>query len=53
MATDKDLALKFGDIHQTIGELGYYLIGLHAIAALFQHYVQKDITLTRMLSFKK
>jgi len=53
MTTDKDLAHQFEDIHQTIGELGYYLIGLHAIAALFHHYVQKDNTLTRMLPFKK
>ena len=53
IATDKDLAHELEDIHQTIGELGYYLIGLHAIAALFHHYVQKDDTLTRMLPFKK
>lgn len=53
MATDKDLSHQFEDIHKTIGEIGYYLIGIHALAALFHHYVQKDNTLTRMLPFKK
>ena len=28
---------------------GYFLIGLHAAAALFHHYVRKDDTLVRML----
>ncbi len=50
---NKDLAHQLEDIHKTIGEIGYYLIGLHAIAALFHHYIQKDDTLTRMLPFKK
>jgi cytochrome b561 len=29
--------------------VGYFLIGLHALAALFHHYVSRDNTLTRML----
>jgi cytochrome b561 len=29
--------------------VGYYLIGLHALAALFHHYVVRDNTLARML----
>ncbi|MEO8857686.1 MAG: cytochrome b/b6 domain-containing protein, partial [Burkholderiaceae bacterium] len=37
------------DIHETIGTIGYYLIGLHAAAALFHHYVLRDNTLARML----
>lgn len=37
------------EIHETIGTIGYYLIGLHAAAALFHHYVQRDDTLLRML----
>lgn len=36
-------------IHETLGNIGYYLIGLHAAAALFHHYIQKDNTLLRML----
>lgn len=37
------------DIHETLGNIGYYLIGLHTVAALFHHYIQKDNTLLRML----
>jgi cytochrome b561 len=29
--------------------VGYFLIGLHAAAALFHHYVLRDDTLTRIL----
>lgn len=35
--------------HQTLAPLGYWLIGLHALAALFHHYFLRDNTLTRML----
>jgi len=37
------------EIHGTIGTAGYYLIGLHAAAALFHHYFMRDNTLLRML----
>ncbi len=52
IATDKDLAKNIESIHELAGEMGYYLIGLHAMAALFHHYVQKDDTLIRMLPKK-
>ncbi|WP_262965590.1 cytochrome b [Methylobacter psychrophilus] len=45
----KDLAELIKEIHATSGTVGYFLIGLHALAALFHHYVLKDSTLTRML----
>ena len=32
-----------------IAGFGYWLIGLHAVAALFHHYVLRDQTLRRML----
>ena len=35
--------------HETTGTIGYFLIGIHALAALFHHYVVKDDTLRRML----
>ena len=41
------------DIHEYLGIAGYFLIALHAVAALFHHYIQKDNTLTRMLPEKK
>lgn len=37
------------EIHETGGTIGYFLIGLHAAAALFHHYVVRDNTLRRML----
>lgn len=49
IAPDKALAEQLEDLHKTIGEAGYWLIGLHALAALLHHYVLKDGTLRRML----
>lgn len=46
---DKPLYDTLKEIHETIGTLGYYLIGLHAAAALVHHYVRRDNTLLRML----
>ena len=46
---DKALAECIEDLHKTAGTVGYWLIVLHAAAALFHHYVQRDDTLTRML----
>lgn len=37
------------NIHETLGNAGYFFIAFHAAAALFHHYVQKDNTLCRML----
>ena len=37
------------EIHEAGGTIGYFLIGLHAAAALFHHYVVRDNTLRRML----
>jgi cytochrome b561 len=37
------------DWHETLAPLGYWLIGLHAVAALFHHYFLKDDTLRRMM----
>ena len=39
--------------HETLGTLGYFLIGLHAVAGLFHHYVMRDTTLLRMLPERK
>lgn len=46
---DKALAHNIEDLHEIIGVIGYYLIGLHAGAALFHHYLMRDNTLRRML----
>lgn len=43
------LAERLEEIHETIGNVGYALIALHALAALVHHYLQRDNTLRRML----
>lgn len=45
----KALAGQVKELHETVGTIGYFLIGIHALAALFHHYVVKDDTLLRML----
>ncbi|MDD2737424.1 MAG: cytochrome b [Methylomonas lenta] len=49
IAEDKELAKFIKEIHVTIGEIGYYLIGLHVLAALYHHFFQRDNTLLNML----
>lgn len=46
---DKDLAGNIKEVHELIGKFGYFLIGLHAVAALVHHYVFKDNTLALMV----
>lgn len=45
----KNVADFIKEIHETVGTLGYFLIGLHAAAALIHHYFLGDNTLKRML----
>jgi len=49
---NNDLAKLVEEIHETAGVVGYWLIGLHAAAALFHHYVVRDDTLRRMLPYR-
>lgn len=46
---NKELAETVEELHELGGTIGYVLLGLHAAAALFHHYVMKDTTLIRML----
>ncbi|OWJ90020.1 cytochrome B [Pseudomonas sp. A46] len=46
---NKELAGQIKELHELAGTAGYWLIGLHAVAALFHHYVSRDNTLERML----
>jgi cytochrome b561 len=43
------LAEFAGEAHELLGESGYIFIAVHALAALYHHYVVKDNTLKRML----
>lgn len=51
--TDKALGEQLKDIHEFVGVAGYWLVGLHASAALLHHYLLRDATLRRMLPFMK
>ena len=53
LAENKDLAEQLKDVHETIGTVGYFLIGLHALAALFHHFITRDDTLVRMLPWRR
>lgn len=48
MGLDKILSKQIKDVHETVATIGYFVIGLHALAALFHHYILKDNTLRRM-----
>lgn len=49
IGANKDAALLYQEVHETIGTIGYFLVGFHAAAALFHHYFVRDNTLKRML----
>lgn len=53
LGTDKALAKTLREIHETIGNAGYFLIGLHTLAALYHHFMAGDNTLLRMLPARK
>lgn len=46
---NRALAEQIEDLNKTFGTVGYYLVGLHAAAALVHHYFVRDNTLLRML----
>jgi cytochrome b561 len=46
---NKQLAEQVQKLHETGGTVGYFLLGLHAAAALFHHYTLRDNTRRRML----
>ncbi|MEO8526218.1 MAG: cytochrome b [Caldimonas sp.] len=49
VGVSKSVADWAKELHEAGGTIGYFLIGLHAAAALFHHYVVRDNTLRRML----
>ncbi len=53
ISENKDLAKQIKELHEFFGTTGYFLIGLHALAALQHHYMVRDNTLTRMLPERK
>jgi cytochrome b561 len=45
----QDTAKWLKEIHETIATAGYFLVGIHAAAALYHHYIKRDNTLKLML----
>lgn len=45
---NKQLGTQLKEIHEVVGVGGCFLIGTHALAAIFHHYVIKDNTFIRM-----
>lgn len=50
---NKSLARQLHDLHEQGATLGYVLIGLHTLAAIFHHRILKNNVLLRMSPFKK
>ena len=48
---DEALAERAETVHETLGVVGYWLVGLHAAAALVHHYLLRDGVLRRMISW--
>lgn len=46
---NEPLAERVEDLHATVGTVGYFLIGGHALAGLVHHYLLRDSTLKQML----
>lgn len=49
MAPDKAWAGTIEEVHELIGNVGYFLIGIHAAAALWHHHFRHEDTLAHML----
>lgn len=45
---NESVAEQVEELHKLVGEIGYYLIGLHVLAGLFHHYIKRDNTLKRI-----
>ena len=48
VAENETLAKAIKEVHEVVGSAGYFLIGLHALAGLFHHYILRDNTLLRI-----
>lgn len=49
IGSNEPLSRQLKEVHEALATVGYFLIGLHAAAALVHHYFLHDNTLARML----
>lgn len=48
VSANEALAHRFEDLHELIGTVFYWVVGLHVAAALYHHFIRRDDTLRRM-----
>ena len=48
LGQDEALAAQLEELHGSIGEAFYWVIGLHVLAAIYHHFIRRDDTLRRM-----
>ncbi|VXC88639.1 cytochrome b [Serratia oryzae] len=48
-----DVQHNLKELHELIADVGYFIVGIHAVGALFHHYIMLDNTLIRMMPGKK
>ncbi len=53
LSPDQALGGQIKELHELAGTVGYWLIGLHALAGLYHHYIRRDNTLRMMLPTRK
>jgi cytochrome b561 len=49
---DRELAATWLDVHVTLSVILVVMVGLHALAALYHHFISRDATLRRMLAWR-
>ena len=50
LSPDPSIKKVFNGLHEWLGNAMYFLIGIHALVALWHHYILKNDTLRRMLN---
>lgn len=45
---DKAMAHTLEELHETLGEAFYWVVGVHVLGALYHHFIRRDDTLRRM-----
>lgn len=46
---NEEVAHQLEALHGQIGDIFYWIIGIHIVAALYHHFIRKDDTLNRMV----
>lgn len=46
---NKELSKQLKEVHETLGNAGYFLVGLHVVAAICHQRILRDNTMARML----